>query len=326
MTDLDAALAPHGGAPAAALDIGSNSIHLLVSRRGTAGVEILLDVSIQAGIGARVDHDGEIGEVGRSAVVEALDGYLADARSLGARPVLLLGTEPLRRARDGAILIEAIQARTGLALHVLSHEQEAHLALLGVTGGRPAIDLAVIDIGGGSSECILTVAGSAPQVAVLPTGSARLAAAAPSQDPVSTDDIDRLRAEAARHAARVPAARPATAVVTGGSGTNVSRLLGRPRTTPVDRAALEAAFSMLASRPAADLARDTGLSVRRVLQLTAGAALVEAVLDRLALDVAEVSDSSLRDGALFAAWAAGDAWADALPRLVTGPSTVEPRP
>lgn len=305
----------------AALDVGSNSIHLLVARVADGAIAaVLLDVSTQAGIGSRVDQDGVIGAVGRGAVTEALDGYLAEARSMGAHPILLLGTEPLRAARDAPELIDAIAARTGLRLHVLSHEQEALLALVGVTGGRLEQELVVVDIGGGSSECIHATPGAAPRTVVLPTGSSRLSAAVPTSDPLTDDDVRRLRSAAAGLAETVPSSRPRSAVITGGSGTNISRLLARPRTTPVDRAAITAAFQLLRTRPAAELAAGTGLSVRRVLQLGAGAALVEALLDRLGLDMADVSDASLRDGAVLAAAVAGDAWADALPRLASGAS------
>ncbi|MBX3030761.1 MAG: hypothetical protein KF809_11410 [Chloroflexi bacterium] len=308
------------GRVVAAIDIGSNSIHLLVARVvDDAIAEVLLDVSTQAGIGARVDQDGSIGEVGRGAVTDAVDGYLGDAHLLGAGPIVLLGTEPLRVASDAGMLGAAIRERTGSELRVLSHEQEALLALIGVTGGRLDRELMVVDIGGGSSECILATPGEPPRTVVLPTGSSRLSSAVPTSDPLTGTDVRHLRRAAAEVAAAVPVSRPRTVVVTGGSGTNISRLLGRPRTTPVDRAALEAAIEALQARPAMELAAETGLSVRRVRQLGAGAALVEAVLDRLGANLAEVSDASLRDGAVLAVSVAGDAWMAALPRLASGP-------
>lgn len=305
--------------PAAALDIGSNSVHLLVAARD-AGSRLtpLLDVSHQAPIGRTVDATGSLGEDLRRLLLETIEGYVGQARALGAAPVVLLGTEAVRQAADASAFLGALTDRTGLGVTVLDRTSEGLLTLLGVTGGVIDGPLAVVDIGGGSTEVTVARPAHPPVVGILPMGSARLAGQHVRHDPVTDEEVATLRAAARALVAGLDVPHPERVIVAGGSGTNVSRLLGRERTTPVDRAAIDAALRLLRDHPAEGLAGRTGLTPRRVAQLAAGLAIGEALLDRLGADVAEVSDASLREGALIATWAAGDDWLRSLPAIVWG--------
>ncbi len=305
--------------PAAALDIGSNSIHLLVAQRGPGGVPVpLVDVSHQAPIGRTVDATGQLGPHIRDEVLTTLAEYVEEARAWDATTLVVLGTEPLRQATDAADLAGELHARTGLRLLVIDRSTEGLLTLLGVTGGRVPVSLAVVDIGGGSTEVTVANPAGPPVVGIVAVGSARLAADHVRHDPVSDADLAALRAAAVAHVEHLDVPSADRGIVAGGSGTNVSRLLGRERTTPVDRAAFEAARALLRTHPAEVLAARTGLTVRRVSQLAAGIALGEALFDRLGLDTVDVSDASLREGVLIALWAAGDDWPSALPAIVAG--------
>jgi exopolyphosphatase/guanosine-5'-triphosphate,3'-diphosphate pyrophosphatase len=303
----------------AALDIGSNSVHLLVARQDTAGRPLVLhDVSHQSGIGRVVDATGALGPRVRDEVLATLGDYVGQARAWDAGAVVVLGTEALRRAADTSELAAALEASTGLRLTIVDRTTEGLLTLLGVTGGRVPRSLAVIDIGGGSAEVTVAHPDGPPMVGILPVGSASLAARHIGHDPLTGGELAALRATARELVARLDVPRVQRGVVAGGSGTNVSRLLGRARTTPVDRAALDAALELLRTHPAEDLAARTGLTVRRVSQLAAGVALGEALFDHLGLEVVEVSDASLREGALLAMWVAGEGWLASLPAILAG--------
>jgi exopolyphosphatase/guanosine-5'-triphosphate,3'-diphosphate pyrophosphatase len=305
------------GPASAALDIGSNSVHLLVARPDADGRPVtLLDVSHQAGIGRTVDTTGDLGKELLDMILATLEEYLSQARAGDAGVVVVLGTEGLRHAADATDLGAALHARTGVRLTIVDRATEGLLTLLGVTGGHVPRSIAAIDIGGGSTEVTVAHPDGPPVVGVLPVGSARLAAAHVHHDPVTHTEVRALREAAREHAARLDVPRADRGVVAGGSGTNISRLLGRERTTPVDGAAIEAALDLLRTRPAEILAARTGLTVRRVSQLAAGIAIGEALLQRLGLDRVDVSDASLREGALLATWVAGDDWLASLPAIV----------
>jgi exopolyphosphatase/guanosine-5'-triphosphate,3'-diphosphate pyrophosphatase len=201
----------------AAADVGSNSVHLLVATVGRATLRPLLDESVQLGLGAVVDGHGRLPGDARLATVEVLAGYVARARALGAEAVTLLGTEPLRRASDRSVLQAEVLEATGMPLHVLSHDAEAELTLLGVTNGRaPSEPLLVIDIGGGSTELILAGPDADPVVGAIPAGSERLARRHVQHDPPAASELDALRDEAEELMAAMPAGEPARAIVVGG--------------------------------------------------------------------------------------------------------------
>ena len=172
------------------------------------------------------------------------------------------------------------------------------------------------------AEVILVAPDSDPVVGAMPTGSARLTAAFVEHDPPSWFEIDALRAEAKRLVEGLPAGHPERGVLVGGSSTNLCRVTpeeivpGVPQVLGLGR--LERAFAVLATFTAAELVAKRSVNLRRARILTAGAALAEAVLIRYGLERLEVSDASLREGAILAAWMAGDAWPDRLPQLVAG--------
>lgn len=302
---------------AAAVDVGSNSIHLLVGIVGPDGVRPIVDESDLLGLGAIVDREGGIPPATRSEVVSTLARYAATAARHGAESVSLLGTEPLRRASDRSQLQAEVLAATGHRLEVLSHDEEALLTLLGVTGGaNPVQRLLVADIGGGSSETILVAPGADAVVGILPSGSARLTSAFVKHDPPTWFEINGLRAEARRLVDGLPGGHPERCVMVGGAASNLSRLVpgrGGDATLSIDQ--IDAIFDLLASRPAQALVAGFGVNRRRAGLLAGGAALVEALMDRYLLTTVEISTVSLREGAILAWALASEDWLERLPEL-----------
>ncbi len=312
---------PIGVRVGAAIDIGSNSVHLLVAEVDGGLPRAIHDESVLLGLGAVVDLEGHIPDAERQAAIKALVGYLGIARDLGATWVTLLATEPLRRASDRSRFARDVQAATGEPLHVLSTDEEAELTLLGVLAGEPPDEpFLLLDIGGGSSEVVLLAPGADPVIAVMPVGSARLTAAHVENDPPTREEIEALRAEAHHLLTDMPAGHPRRGVVTGGSGMNLLTLVdpagGRGR--HIDRSLIEDALTLIAGAPSARLVASSGLRERRVVQMAAGACLIQAALDCYGLTSMEASDVSLREGAILAVARAGDQWRARLAALVTG--------
>ena len=87
----------------------------------------------------------------RDELVGTLQAQVDIARRLGAVDVTIVATEPLRRAADAHRVVQEIRRGHGVPVHVLEHDEEGILTLLGVTGGVPVEDdVVVVDIGGGS--------------------------------------------------------------------------------------------------------------------------------------------------------------------------------
>ena len=209
---------------------------------------------------------------------------------------------------------------TGAPLHVLSHEEEAYLTLLGVTEGRPVErDTLVVDIGGGSSEFALVGPDRPATAWGLQLGSARLTGRHVTHDPPAQDEVADMLAEAHEILAGAIDAGPRDLVGVGGTASNLIKvvpaaLLDRTLT----RRRLADIQGILAAEPAELAAERHLINPVRARLLPAGGAIVAALLERYGLDRMRVSNASLREGAILAVHHAAAAWRDRLPELAHG--------
>jgi exopolyphosphatase / guanosine-5'-triphosphate,3'-diphosphate pyrophosphatase len=303
----------------AAIDVGSNSAHLLVARVAEEVVQ-LLDESALLGLGAAVDTHGFVPPATVEALVAALSTYVEAARDLGAQDVVILGTEPFRRTADASRVVAAIGAATGAPMHVLGHEEEGILTLIGATGGRPHVaDVVVVDVGGGSTELVVAGPGRIPVARGLSLGSARASARHVEHDPPTPDEVEALRAEARHALDAAPDAAPDEIIIVGGTASNLVKIDPAGWSDePITRARMGRFLEELLGSTAAEVAARYGIRQERAQILVAGAVIVEAILARYGLDAARATDAGIRDGAAIALARAGICWRDALPRIAAG--------
>jgi exopolyphosphatase/guanosine-5'-triphosphate,3'-diphosphate pyrophosphatase len=283
-------------------------------------LEPLVDESVLLGLGDTVDAHGTIPEPHRGELVAQLVRYAARARELGARDVAFVGTQPLRHAADAGAVVRAVEEATGFPLYILGHDEEGLLNLLGAMAGRsiPA-PVAVVDIGGGSCEIVVLDIGAHARAGGLPVGCATLARRLVAHDPPSAEEIEALRGEARRSVLDAPAGTPAMILAVGGTASNLAKIIpaaGRDRT--LTRRRLHAAYRTLGGAPAAEIATRFGITARRVSLLPAGAALLEALMQRYGVERAMAVEEGLREGVVFALARAGAGWRDRLDDLTHG--------
>jgi exopolyphosphatase/guanosine-5'-triphosphate,3'-diphosphate pyrophosphatase len=304
----------------AAVDAGSTSVHILVAAVSGREPEPLADESVFLGLADRVDAAGFLGPEVRASLSETLARYAAVARERGADSITFIGTEPLRRAADAARVVHEVGLATGVPLFVLTHEEEAYLTLIGVTSGRPlAGPLAVVDIGGGSTEIITARPGGPVEARGLRIGAGRLAAETLHDDPPDRAEIAALRAAARRWIESIPELAHPLLVAVGGTASNLLKVLPSiPPNRTLTRERLDEAITALAVAPAGEVAARHGINAARARILPAGAALLEAILDRAAADEIRVSEAGLREGAILVRAYAGSAWRDRLSELALG--------
>ncbi|PTY04831.1 phosphatase [Opitutaceae bacterium EW11] len=224
-------------APIAVIDIGSNSIKVLVAERTPAGTLSslgfkTLDARISAGISRAKPLLSEEGmQRGRAAVRE----LVADARAFFPNRIILVATSAVRDALNGPAFCAAIQADTGYAVRVLSGQEEASLIGRGLRCD-PAIaalsDFSMFDLGGGSLECLTFRQGRTEQAVSLALGCVRLTeryVADPSA-PITTDAIRRIseltKEVVAKSGFHFAVGSEGIAVGTGGTLTTVRAILG----------------------------------------------------------------------------------------------------
>lgn len=305
---------------AASVDIGSNSVHLLVAVASGHRLQPLVDESVLLALGAIVDREGRLGPGRRAELSAALVRYAETAHRLGAGAITLVATEPLRRAADGAAIVAEVERASGEPLYVLTHEEEALLTFLGVTAGRRAsTQVGVVDVGGGSSELVLAGPDRAPHASGIPVGSARLTARIVDHDPPTRPEIEELRREARALVAASPDGHPGELIAVGGTASNLLRVIpAAALDRTLTRRRIADALAVLATEPAAQAAERHAVNLMRARILPAGAAILEAVLDRYGLDRLRVSEAGIREGTIFAVARARWAWRDSLAVLARG--------
>ncbi len=304
----------------ASVDLGSNSVHLLVAAIAGHGLTPLVDESAFLGLGAAVDDHAALGAARRAELVGTLVRYATTARRLGASRVTFMGTEPIRRAADGARLVVEIEAASGVPLHVLSHEEEAYLTLVGVTAGLPvAHETLVVDIGGGSSEFCAVAAGGRARAAGLRLGSNRLTMQFARDDPPTPGQLESMAAAADGILRGALAAAPTDLVLVGGTASNLLKVTGAGiADRVVTRGRVAEALATLTAADAAETSARFGVNPTRARLLPAGAVIVDAIMRKYRVDAVRVSEEGMREGVILVAEHAGRAWRDRLPELAHG--------
>lgn len=285
---------------AACIDIGSNTTRLLVAeRRGGRLVSVHEQRSF-----TRVGHGRSAGDPippqKISDVVEVVRAQLAAARAQGAGEVHVIATAAVRSAPNGRELAQALSRHAGIPVRILSEQEEARLAFTGAAsmlraGGH--VPLAVVDVGGGSSEIAVgTPAGGVEWWASLPVGSADLTDRYLASDPPTEAELTAARREVDDRLAGLRPPRPARAVAVGGSATSLRRLAG-PR---LDATALSGALGLLTSAGAHAVAAANGIDPQRARLLPAGLTVLRAVGEMLETPL-EIGLGGIREGVLLEA-------------------------
>ncbi len=320
LSGLPPIVIPPGAVIGAAIDVGATSLHLLVAAVGGHKLEPILDESVFLGLGDRVAAHGRMGHAAREELIASLVAYAHAARQLGAAFVTVVGTDPLRGADDAAIAIHEVEARAGVPVHVLEHEEEGRLTLLGVTKGLPIrSQMLVVDVGGGSTEFVVVGPDGAVSTTGLPLGAARLTKDIVRSDPPSLAEIESLKSTVKGILAYAPDAHPGDVVAVGGTASNLLKLLPATALDRVlTRRRLTVALAMLTVERSLEAAERHLVRPARARILPAGAIIVDAILEHYEADRLRVSEEGIREGLVLAVAAAGPAWRDQLPALIRG--------
>lgn len=295
--------------PLAAIDIGTNTIRLLVAVpevvEGTGGVGLrpLAQRTATVRLGLGVERTGRLDPERLARAVATVEEFRRIALAHGADPVLLAATSAVRDAANGAELRERIAAASGLLVPIIDGDREAALTFAGATAGHAlAGTLLVADLGGGSLELIVARDGVPLTARSLQIGSGRLAERHLHADPPERSAVAAAESDARATLDPVVAGNPPVerCIMVGGTATSLLVLVPRPdgdRT--LDRERFDDALAVLTASPAAVVAAGSGLDPERVRTLPAGVAIVRATLAACGLDNAIVGLGGIREGLIL---------------------------
>lgn len=302
----------------AAIDIGSYSVHLLVAEQQGSHLVERHDESAFLGLGRTIDAQGDLGPAAAQ-LIDTLATFAQRARDHDAPLVTIVATDPLRRAADAAKVLADIRAATGLDVAVLSHEEEALVALLGVQSGTAITrETAMVDVGGGSTEVLVARPGRSPVAVGVPLGAARLTGVHVRADPPTQSELRALRAASVAGFQDAPDATPSELIAVGGTARSLLRVGPRLPNRLLTARRIGRALEIISSNPAIAVASQFTVRVSRAYVLAAGASILLAAMDRYRLDRVRVAKGGLREGLILASFAGGARWREDVAPLARG--------
>jgi exopolyphosphatase/guanosine-5'-triphosphate,3'-diphosphate pyrophosphatase len=326
------------GKPVAAIDAGSNTIHLTVAMPHASGFDLrpLADNADLVRLGADVTEIGAIGPERAQRAITAIRRQLAIAREHKVETVLGIATEGVRRAANAEAFLRRVEEETGLRLITITGEQEAALAYWGATSEDANITglRGVIDMGGGSLELIV---GERERIAwrvSLPMGAGVTRKRwAPNDPPTFADLIATWEGVRDQLARLQPPGSVVDVTVCGGTATTLATVAGRafhkhadPRTVKgaapatsgrrrsLPLSTLDALIRLTLRANEEELTKRYRLREGRARLLFSGAVTLYAGLSLVGLDELWVSRRGIREGAIIAWKRAGEGWLEAAAR------------
>jgi exopolyphosphatase/pppGpp-phosphohydrolase len=287
--------------PVAAIDVGSNTIHMLVAGVKNGQLERLDEQTALVRLAMDLAPDGRLNSEKMAWATEVVAAFHARAAKFDAEPVLLVATSAVREAPNGQQLVKLIRERTGLELRILSGEEEARLTFAGATLGRKTEGrLGVVDSGGGSTELILATDGKIRSARSVPEGAGRAVERFLFDDPPTPAQAWALRVHLMNALDALPQPDVDQLILTGGSANNLRRLIrGQDADEPLEIGEAQAVLRKLATTASADIARQYGIDPLRARTLFAGITIVVTLWERSGLELATVSSTGIREGLIL---------------------------
>jgi exopolyphosphatase / guanosine-5'-triphosphate,3'-diphosphate pyrophosphatase len=309
----------------AVIDVGTNSIKLLVADVCGAAVQPVREESRQTRLGQGFYQTRRLQPQAVAASAAAVADFAAAARDCGAASVRVVATSAAREAVNPHDLLDAVRASAGLPVEILAGEQEADWVFRGVTTDAVLAEhpLLLLDVGGGSTEFVVGLGKQKLFEKSFPIGTVRLLEQLAPPDPPRQEDLANCRRwlkeflEANPRPALAPvlesvarqssAHRPFLLVGTGGTASILACMEARLET--FDRARIEAArlsvsglralTEQLWSLPLEQRKQLVGLPKNRADIILMGAAIYEAIMEQFAFPELRISTRGLRFAALL---------------------------
>jgi exopolyphosphatase/guanosine-5'-triphosphate,3'-diphosphate pyrophosphatase len=298
----------------AAIDIGTNSVLLLVAERDPGGkLRAVADRAEITRLGRGVDRTRALSPEAMEETLACLERFAAEARALGAADIDVTATSAARDATNGRDFLEAARARAGVSVQIISGDEEAQLSFAAAWAdfgpeqhGRP---LVVVDIGGGSTEVIHGGSGEgAAQIQLrrsFDVGSVRLTERFVTAHPVPAAERAAMQRHLQETFSALPPCPPGARLIgIAGTVTTLQAVLRgvdpydpeRVHGSALSRAELAALTDRLCRTSLEERRLMPGLQPRRADVICAGALILEAIMDRLGAAACTVSDRGLRWG------------------------------
>jgi exopolyphosphatase/guanosine-5'-triphosphate,3'-diphosphate pyrophosphatase len=283
------------------IDIGSNTIRLLVAQLTENELRPVANKSVFVGLGREVARSGRLPADVRKRALKVIASHRLQARAERVDMPLALATSAVRDAENRDQFIREVEERAEVPVRVLSGEEEAWLTFLGVqTSLALRGENVIVDLGGGSAEVICAHDQTMRWARSLDLGCARLTERFVTHHPPTRREVERLVRHVADRLESLPALTPSRLVLTGGTASALARLTGHAAfPAQITHRELLRAEDIVRQQPTRRLARHFGVKVRRADLLAAGIITIRALADHVGCEQILATKHSLREGAIL---------------------------
>jgi exopolyphosphatase/guanosine-5'-triphosphate,3'-diphosphate pyrophosphatase len=300
----------------AVIDVGTNTVRLLVAESGGGSTyRTLLTAQEITRLGQGLLPSRELQPEPIRRTVRVLRRYRELADAQGAATLLAVGTSALREAKNRTAFLAVARDEAGVEVAVIPGEDEARLGLLGVRAGLPNAParLAMMDIGGGSTELVVAEGETILAAVSTRVGVVKLTESCLHTDPPLPTELETVRRKAVERLDRARTVElrgvPSGNTLVGTAGTVTSLAAVDLALVPYDpvrvsghritRVRIAQILHRLASLPLADRRRVPGLEPARADVIVAGGVICLAAMEVLGFPELTVSDGGLREGILL---------------------------
>lgn len=294
----------------AVIDAGTNSIKFHVGERSIDGKwRTVVDRAEMTRLGEGLSQGGRIIEAAIERTIAAIASMVGEANQHGVRAIAAVGTAGLRIASNGGDVVDAIRARTGIHVEVISGEEESRMAYLAAKAGLGLNrgSLVVFDTGGGSSQFTFGHDAVVDTRFSVNVGAVSYTERFGLDRAVSPEVLREVMAAISADLSRLDGHLVPDALAgMGGAVTNITAVMHRLATydpvvvqgSIVDRGELDRQIELYRSRDADARRAIVGLQPKRAEVILAGACVVRTIMEKLGKDSFTVSDRGLRHGVL----------------------------
>ena len=295
---------------AASIDIGTNTILLLIAEMEKGKIKPLFDMETVVRLGEGVQKNGILSEEAIKRGLQTLSQYLKQCQEIKAKKIYAVGTSALREAKNSGEFLKLVKERLNLSIEIISGEEEAQLSFLAVEkdlqGAKKPI--LVVDVGGGSTEFILGRGDQIKQWISLPIGSVRFTEEFLSSNPIQEEAWAKMEGKIRNLLVNIPHPQESfTMVAVGGTATTLASVeQGLEEFIPekihhfvLGREALKNQLLLYRSKTIDARTKILGLPAARADVIPAGGAIFYLTMEELKCPSALISCHGVRYGLLY---------------------------
>jgi exopolyphosphatase/guanosine-5'-triphosphate,3'-diphosphate pyrophosphatase len=294
----------------ASIDIGTNTILLLIAEVEGGRIHPLREIETVARLGEGLQKNGILLKEAMDRGIQTLAQYLKWSQEMGVQEIFAAGTSALREAKNSEDFLGLAKRKLNLSIEVISGEEEAQLSFLAVAKDLQEREksILVVDIGGGSTEFILGKGFQIVQWVSLPIGSVRFTENFLHSDPVQEEDWEKMERKIKEQLANVPHPETtASMVAVGGTATTLASVeqglkdfvAEKIHHFVLGRKALRNQLDLYRSKTIEERKKIPGLAPARADVILAGGAVLYLAMEELQCPSVLISCHGVRYGLLY---------------------------